>query len=335
MRKDHGSKSIASAQRFEIKGAGDGRFLRQIDLYIKGTADTGDTVALDELSSITLNHNGESPLDAIVSNVRPYEIIAFNRYMGQSIYFASAEAGTVEVNYSILFDVLPELKPGLVNIFLLEDDHSFVLEIDEKNADFASGNVYIDDRYHLQGQMVHFPRYRRIARDLTDETPFYFPKNTVYIVVAPGSSANPTEIRLFQNDRRVEKGSFDALLRDTKQRQGLELATTHIVLDMTDRGMDRTALANSISMEHTGGTGTMEIMYITINFADDMTEKAAASSIVTESLLRGALRKVTSGSVVGKITSKVARPRVISHSLQERINATRKLAVEAPSNAWI
>ena len=327
MRKDHGKKSILTAQRFQIDGTGDGRHIRSIDLALTGVADTGDTVALDELSSLTLNHEGESPLDAIVNNVRPYEIIALNRYLGRSINFASAEAGAVNAEYCIPFDVLPLLKPGLHNTFLLDDDHYFTLEIDASHDDFASGDICLDEEYFLEGNMAYYVQYRRIARDLSDETPFKFPKNTVYMVIAPGSSSSPSEIRLFQNDRRVDKGSFADLLEATRRKQGLELAPTHIVLDITSKGANRAAMANRLSMEHTGGSGTMEIMFVTVNFADDMTEKAAAATLVTESLFRSQLGKETTPSVIKKLTSKVDTPKKLTPAQQAIIKSSRTLAI--------
>jgi len=275
MNRSHGSKDATAEQRWTIEGEDDGRLITELEFWLSGTSDTGDTLAFSELARISVDHLGTSPLDMLVNNCRPYEIIALNRYLQSGIYYDFDEAGTTEVNFSVLFNVLPNLKGrDRVNCFLLKNDHRLVVEGAAASADLARGTIELDDTYLHDANMNYLVRYRRIQRNLSDGEAFRFPKNTVYVVIAPATTTAPTQLRLFQGNRRVAKGSWSKLLQRTRKKQGMQLDATHVIIDVAEKGNDRAVMANQMTLEHDGGSGTMEIMYVTIEWAKDLQEDA-------------------------------------------------------------
>ena len=325
MHVDHGSKDATSEEKWTVRGSTNGRRILELVFYLDGTSDTGDTIAWSELARQTVNHFGDSPLDAIVSNVRPYEMVALNRYLTKDEYSSFAEAGDTLATWGIPMDILPFLKPELVNCLDLDDEHRLEVENAAGSDDLASGTIYLDETYLVsRAQAAYLPRFRRYSHNLADGEAHYFPRNTVYVVIAPATTTAPTQIRFFQGDRRIEKGSWAELLRRTSRKQGLNLDATHVIFDVTEKGRDYAARRNRIHMEMDGGSGTMEVMYVTADDVPDhlvntlQSEKLVAAEHAKISLKQGATKEV-----VKETTLPVQQSAPVPRPKQEKINQER------------
>lgn len=243
-----------------VSWAGDELFLHDIIVHMEGVAAEGVTVDLDDFGAFTLQHQGRQGMGMLLNLANPALLAELNDYLYGEHYIDAAAGGATDVMFRI---PLGGLGLGENSLYSGRGER-YSLEVPDLGAAvLASGQYRIAIEASHVGETVFAPRYQDTVVNAGGEI-FELPRNTTHIVLGAAATTNPDNIAVYRDQELLFEGSYEEFLSDTQIRgsyTGTD-APTYPVIDITEGGVDRVAMAGPMHIKTDGGTGDMKIMYV-------------------------------------------------------------------------
>lgn len=337
MRTFGGRVNCLSPMNVNIKGKK--TVVERLSVHCVGDAAAGVTPDRLSFGRLTLSRVGsrdsEKKDTQIVQNVHIAALMALTEYLHGDILDTYAAGGAADAFFNVPFDVLPKLKPGLANGLFLRTSDYLEYEVETASGAVWDALVHAISREEMSGaEAVYTPIFDQKPYSLSNVGDVGIGKNAAYILLRPDSGAVTSTIsRIEVSGGGVQYARYNGwqeLLDDTEARMEANAGATYAVIDIGCRGQDRPALANDPVIEITGGTGTMQMIIVRLNWTPSSQESA---SIESAPKVREMAKAIVEDGGSALTVEAIVRPEAVAVQTSTAAASGTKAGTKAASNA--